>query len=364
MKRIVMVPLIFLAAVAAGVFVWQKAQRPISVAVVTRSSSGSVVGSSEVNAGTLFIEETPGSPIAILALDDQWDTTLTRCVISEARARGERFFITSHPSKCAVEVADLFADDTEALMVVTASATDKLTGHDDGILRVVSDVAREQQAIARHVMQSGARRILVVQDTGNRPYTDPAYRVFSQELAGHSDIQISRREILVSDYHPDDLELFFADSADLLYILAGSYQPTVGIIAQLFHLQHPQAPILLTPWTRSPTILETAGPAAERMILPSHYPSRHEDTAVGSYVTRFRDRFSYDPISMSIAVRQSLELLDAAFRAGNHTPLEVKQYLLNQSPHKTSIGSISFDRNGDATSEFYFITDIQKEFAE
>jgi hypothetical protein len=229
-----------LVGLLAGIalFFWFKTQPVFSVALVTRSSSGSVVGSSEVNAGVLFSEENPDSRIRILYRDDQWDTSQTRQVISTARSEGIRFFITSHPSKCAVAVEDLFRDDTEALLLVTASTTDQLTGRDDGILRVVPDVTLEQREIARHVAQSGVRRILVVQDTGNRPYTDPAYRVFSEELAARGHIEVLRREVLVANYRPADLELFFADSADLLYILAGSYQPAVGTIAQLFHQQH------------------------------------------------------------------------------------------------------------------------------
>lgn len=366
MKRTVLAAGILLVILGAGILLIIRltALKPIIVAVVTRSSSGSVVGSSEVNAAVLFTEETPKSPLTLITLDDQWDQTQTRRLITEAMGHGVRFFVTSHPSKCAVEVKDLFARDSEALMLVTASTTDALTGLDDEILRVVADVAQEQRQIARYVAESTAGTILVVQDTGNRPYTDPAYRVFFEEMTKRGDYTISHREILVADYRPEDLQSFLAAPADLLYILAGSYQPAVGTIAQLFHLIHPGARILLTPWTRSPAILEAAGPAADRIVLPSHYPSRWNSAAISGYVARFRSRFGYEPISMSIGVRQSLELLDAAFRAGMRSPKEVKQYLLDRSPHATSLGPVSFDRYGDATSQFYFIDDLQGEFTE
>jgi ABC-type branched-subunit amino acid transport system substrate-binding protein len=366
MKRTLVVPLILLAlaTIAAVGIIRLTNPEPIEVALVTHFGSGSFVGSSEVNAGILFTEETPGSLISIVTLDDQFDPVKTRQLVSKARAEGVQFFITSHPSNCAVGLVEQFADSTQALMLVTASTTDRLTGRDDGILRVVADVIWEQREIARYVAASAARTILVVQDTGNRPYTDPAYQVFSQELASTSNYRISRLEMLVSQFRPEDLESFLAGSADLLYVLAGSYQPAIGAIAQLFHLKHPHEPIILTPWSRSPAILEAAGPAADRIVLPSHYPSRYSDTAVASYYARFRARFGYEPTSMSIGVRQSLELLDRAFREGRRSPEEVKRYLLDHSPFTTSLGPVVFDRYGDAASVFHYITDLRKEYSE
>lgn len=366
MKRFVFTAVLFLIAIAVVMAIVYRmiASKPVIVALVTYSSSGSVVGSSATNAGVLFSEETSGSRLAILDLDDNWEPSTTKRVISDARSKGVKFFITSHPSKCAVALLDQFADDDDALLLVTASTTDRLTGRDDGILRVVADVIQEQREIARHTAESKARDILVVQDTGNRPYTDPAFRIFSQALSNFGDCRISRQEIAVSDFHPENLEGFLAEDADLLYVIAGSYQPAIGTIAQLFHLKHPQASILLTPWTRSPAILEAAGPAADRIVLPTHYPSRHDNAAVYSYFERFKDRFGYEPISMSIGVRQSLELLNAAFRENRCTPREVKQYLLDNSPHTTSLGSIVFDRYGDVESTFYFMRDLRREFPE
>jgi len=365
MRRVLsLAALVMVFALVAGVATRVVAARPVMVAVVTRSSAGSVIGSSEVNAGVLFAEEVRTSRLKVVPLNDQWEPAVTRGQIAEARAKGVRFFITSHPSNCAVEAAPLFSNDTEALMLVTASVTDALTGRDDGILRIVPDVALEQRELARYVAGSGARRILVVQDTSNRPYTDPAFRVFSEELARHGSFHITKLEVLVSSFGHDELKEFLSQPADLFYILAGSHQPAIGTIAQLACLQNKTAPILLTPWTRSPAVWEAAGPAASRIVLASHFPARDADPALRSYVARFRARFGYDPASLSIGVRQALELLDAAARAGHRTPKRVKQWLLSHSPHRTSLGLVSFDRFGDATTGFHYLTDLRQESTE
>ena len=152
-----------------------------------------------------------------------------------------------------------------------------------------------------------------------------------------------------------------AEPYDALYILAGSFQTAVGNIAQLFNYLHPEAPILLTPLARSPAILETAGDASHHIILPSVYPSRHQDAAIEDYFRRYRARFDYEAHAMAIGVRQALELLDAAFAQGYDTPEEVKAYLLSVPVHQTSLGPIAFDGDGDVGGHFFFLTELEQE---
>jgi len=54
-------------------------------------------------------------------------------------------------------------------------------------------------------------------------------------------------------------------------------------------------------------------------------------------------------------------LLDQAFARGYETPAEVKRYLLAVPVHQTSVGPVSFDRNGDVTGTFHFNTDLKQE---
>jgi branched-chain amino acid transport system substrate-binding protein len=357
------VRLIILVIVAATVVIlWRQFRpaEPIPVGVVAWLASGAVIGSSEMNAGDLFREEHPQSRIRVLPVDDQWQPEKTTPAIQEAMDKGVRFFVSTHPSRCAVASMGLFAD-SRALMINSASATPALTGKDDFILRIIVDTAQEQRAIALYVDQMPGARILVLQDESNLPYTDPAFKSFSAELSATGKWQIVHRKLMVSTFKPDELRSLMAEQYDALYILAGTFQTAIGNIAQLFHYLHPEAPILLTPWARSPAILETAGPAIDRIILPSQYPSRHDDPVIDDYFRKFRARFGYEPHAMTVGIRQALELYDEAFAKGYDTPEKVRQYLLATPTHQTSLGPITFDRTGDVTRKFYFIQDLKKE---
>ena len=345
-------------AIVIGVSWWFfRPLPPVQVGLVAWMSSGSVVGSSEIHAGNLFIEESQTSALQVLPIDDGWDPKKTANVIDDAMKQGIRFFISAHPSKCALASAYLFADG-RALMIDTASTTPELTGKDDGFLRIAPDAVKEQQALAQEVSHWKGKRILVLQDESNLPYTDPAFAAFSAELKGW---QIDRHKLMISAYKPAELRSLMASNYDALYILAGTFQPAIGYVAQLFNREHPDAPILLTPWARSPAILETTGDAIDRIVLSSIYPSSHEDRSIGDYYHRFNVRFGYQPHSMTIGIRQALELLNQAFAAGHRTPESVKQYLLSVPTHQTSLGTVSFNSTGDVDGHFYFIRNLRQE---
>lgn len=333
----------------------------IPVAIITSYEGGSVVGSAANNAGILFEEDVSSTFIRTLQINDKWDTAITPKVTAEASAAGVSFFVSSHPSNNALTLINQFKMDTVGLLIVTGSTTEKLTGIDDGILRVVADVTLEQREIARYIRRSSAKKLLVIQDTDNKAYTEPAYREFSSQLG--EGYVLSLCKISVKAFHPDQIQKFLTEKADMLYILIGSHQPLIGVIAQQFHLKNPDLPIMVTPWSRSPQILENAGPAANRIILPSHFPSHHTDLAIREFMYRYYTRFGHQTNPRSFGVYMSLELLDLALEAGMRSPHEVKRYLIDHSPHKTSFGMISFDQFGDVTSQFTFITDFRREFA-
>ena len=349
-----------LVALSAIAWLYFRPPRPIPVGIVYWMGSGAVVGSSDLNAADLFLEEFPDSRIQIIPLDDQWNPDKTPIVIKEAMAQGVQFFIASHPSKCAVASMHLFTD-SSALLINSGSTSPALTGKDDYFLRVIADGEQEQRAIARFVRSLPGTRLLVLQDDGNLPYTDPAFEYFSEELSRESDWQIVLRKLTVAEFQLQAFTDLMAKPFDALYILAGSFQSSIANIAQFFHYHHPDAPIILTPWARSPAIIEIAGSAIDRIILPSQYAPRFEDPVFDNYFRRFKERFGYEQHAMTVGTRQVLELLDQAFSNGHTTPQAVKAYLLSLPVHQTSLGPIAFDQYGDVSQTFHFIRDVAKE---
>jgi ABC-type branched-subunit amino acid transport system substrate-binding protein len=333
---------------------WWRRQRPVPVAVGVDLPlvSGAAVDPSDRYTADLVLEDRRGSRIRLLNLLNDPDPASGPASIAELKRRGVRLFITTQASSHAVPSLGQFSRG-DALAINVSATSKALSGHNDFFFRVVPDLVQEQRAIARALHRLGGRRVLVLYDTGNLAYTGPALAHFSAELRRLGGWQVVARPLLVSAFDPRRHRALLPGQYDALYILAGSFQPSIGNIGQLFHQLHPDAPILLTPWARSPAIVENAGPAAARIRVISPYPSRRTDPRVNRYFERFQRRFGFLPYAMGIGTHQAIELLDQALASGAETPAQVKRYLLSKPAHPTSFGPIRFDATGDVRATFH-----------
>lgn len=339
--------------VATGAFWWWR-QRPVPVAVDMLLVGSAAWDPTSLNTATLFLEERPGSRIRLVNLYNRTEPAHSPASIAALKRQGVRFFLSTHPSSHLLASLGEFSRG-DALAINAAAASSALSGRNDYVLRVVPDVRQEQRAIAtavhglpiRDSPQRTSRRLLVLRDTANPAYTTTALAAFRTELERLGGWQLEIRPLLVRGFDPRrDRELLQGDH-DALYILAGLFQPAIGHLSQLFQQLHPEAPILLTPWARSPAVIGTMGTARTNTLLTSSFAARRHDPALNSYLERFRQRFGYSPGALAISTRQAIELLDQALATGAQTPTDVKRFLLSRPEHRTSLGPVRLDANGD-----------------
>ncbi|MBN1241906.1 MAG: amino acid ABC transporter substrate-binding protein [Spirochaetales bacterium] len=339
------------------------ARAVLRVALLTKLESGSLVGASEANAATLFLEERASAgkagDIEVVPYDDAWLPDKALLAYERARADGIDFFITSHTSTCAIGLEPAMRRDGVFAMV-TGSATTALSGKDDLILRNVPDLTFEQERIADYVSGLPGTSVLVLRDLDNGAYTEPAFWAFSRGLVG--------KDLRLHDVRMSALDLGQVREAmlekpfDVLYVLVGAYQASAGTFAQLAASINPEARIVFTPWLKTPALAASAGRALERSTLPSHYPAKGQDERVDGYIERFEARFGYVPTFISLNVYAGLETLAAAWDSGARTPLEFKRWILERGEVPTSFGTAVFDRYGDSNTPIVMIEDPRREF--
>lgn len=344
---------LLLTVAAAGGWLWWR-QRPVTVAVGVDLPlvSGAAVDPSDRNAADLYLEEHPGSAMRLVNLFNKAEPASGPTSIAVLKHQGVRFFITTQASNLAVPSLGQFARG-DALAVNVSATSNALSGRDDYFLRVIPDLVQEQRAAAHALQRLSGRRLLVLYDTGNQAYTRPALASLLAELRRQGGWQVVARPLQVSAFEPSRTKTLMQGQFDTLYLLAGSFQPSIGNIAQLFQQLHPHAQVLLTPWARSPAISANAGPAAVRTWVLSPYPARGSDARIDAYFKRFERRYGFTPYAMGIGTRQAIELLDQAIASGARTPAAVKRYLLSKPEHTTSLGPIRFDANGDVQARFH-----------
>lgn len=343
---------VVLAGLAAAWLTHRHAAVPVAVGVDLPLVEGAAVDPSDRYATDLFLQENPGSPIRMVTLFNQADPVSAPSSIAELKQQGVRFFITTQASSHAVPSLPQFAPG-DALAINVSATSNRLSGRDDFLFRLVPDLVLEQKAIARILHRLPGRRVLVLYDTGNLAYTKPALEHFRAELQRLGRWKLVAHPLRVSAFDPKRDQGLMQGDFDALFVLAGGFQPSIGNIAQLFYQLHPEAAILLTPWARSPAITSHAGPAADKALVVSPYPARRNDPRIDGYFQRFEQRYGFTPYAMGIGTRQAIELLNQAFASGARTPAAVKRYLLSKPEHRTSLGPIRFDASGDVRAQFH-----------
>ncbi len=341
----------------------------VKIAIMTKLNLASIVGSSEVNASRLFMEDYPETKLEISCFDDKWlpDETIRQYEIIKKEQID--IIITSHVSTCVIAIRDRINTD-QIFAMVTGATTDELTKKDDMIFRNMLDVEKEQERIAEYMNQTinGGQpdfkgrfeKLLIIRDIENVAYTTPALKFFLDHYLP-KDYQVI--DINMSDLNIDQLQqqmkaLHFKS----LYLLIGGYKTNCGSIAQLASSLEPNLPIMYTPWMKSPSLLETAGATIDNSIIPSHYPPKGQNHEVDHYMKRYKEKYGNPPTFISLNVYSALEIINQAVENGSKKPLDIKKYILKTKTFKTRFGNVSFNEYGDVDIPLYFVTHIKDEF--
>ncbi|WP_172973125.1 ABC transporter substrate-binding protein [Spiribacter salilacus] len=323
-----------------------KPQKTVLVGFDAPLSARAAFDPSEQDATVFYLEQNPNSRLKPQGFFYEFDSEQARGLYVEAQSQSIPFFITTQPSSLAVDGIELFNSDA-TLMINTSSTTLAMSNRDDFILRIIPDLGAEQTAIADHLKEQPERRLLVLQDSQNATYTDPAFEVFATEFLKDDRKTITRERFSFVNFSTADHIQAISEPHDALYILAGDFQAAIGVLAQLFHRINPDAPIYLTPWASSGAIFDRIGPAKDKVTVFTHHRPEQTRPAVDAFYSRFIDRFGYQPNGMAVKITIALELLEQAVARGHTTPAAAKRYMLNQGTLQTSLGSVTFNAYGD-----------------
>lgn len=335
-------------------------QKTVKVAVFTKLEAGSIIGSSEIDAIRMYLEQHNIKNIEIFPFNDGWDPELIEGVYKEARAKGINIFFTSHTSTCAMELKKFTDQEMDDVIVfITGSMTDLLSNIDDNNIRVTQDVINEQKSIAEELNKYSYKKLLILRESDNFRYTDPAIKYFDENYKNDFEvIDFSASKINMNELY----EKVSSINYDASYVLVGGNQALGGSIAQLSWKINPDAKIYLTPWNNAPTFVETAGNAVESCVLGSHYPSKTDYPQLGQYLENFKSHYSYAPTYNSLHIYKAITVLEEALSAGNYTPKEIKAYIIEKKAFDTELGKLNFSSTGDVDMPLYFINNIKEAF--
>ena len=169
-----------LAAAICLIAIWAAATlwpNKVTVAVDAPLMSKLIFDPSDMDAARFYFEENPDSRMQLKEIFYDFDPQHSGPRFEAAFEEGVEFFVTTQPSSTLTASSHLFA--TPGPLIINTSATSpSMSGQDDYMLRIIADARQEQKAIAEYVGTLPGQRLLVLQDSANAAYTDPAFKFF------------------------------------------------------------------------------------------------------------------------------------------------------------------------------------------
>ncbi len=360
MKKGIIRLLAALILIVSGSYIYFNivSSRKVVIAVMSRLKEGSRTGASAVNAARMAVEKSGLSNVEIFPIDNDWEPALSLEAVKTLKNKGINLLVSMSNSSNTMAIRD-FVNDNKILTFVTASTTDKISGMDDYILRNIQNVEVEQKSIAEKINEFKGPKLLIIRDLDNAAYTDRAIIHFRS---------FSKKDLRVIDIHLKDIDTdllrkkVMEQAYDNAYLLMDFEIFTVGLILQLVSGINPEAKIFLNPWVGSPTLVSAAGKSIENALMGSHFPPRKKSIVVRNFMNEYLSRFGDYPFNNAMKVYMAMEIYLEAIAAGNHTPDEIKRYIIDKGNFDTRFEKTRLDRFGDSTSPLFFISDVREEF--
>lgn len=285
-------------------------------------------------------------------IDDSWDPEKIRSayktIIDECDVV---FFDTT--STAFLSVYPEVQKHPDKLHFIIGPTTTAISELDDNVIRNGIDMNLEQKCIASFLHERGRQKLLVVRENAkNSKYTEQSLQYFRESFRGRiSVVEFSALHIDLTAC----LEKLRSEPFDSMYLLAGSTPQAAGIVIQNVRKELPALEIITTPWVRGQELIETAGQAAERVVVSSHVVLSQGNEKYNLYEKAFRNEYGgslpscYAPLTYDAA----LILFEAIRRTRSTSAAELKGAIFNRSFEGTS-GTIRFNRTGDTDGTLFF----------
>lgn len=335
-------------------------QEPIRIGLMAGlSDKGSDFGESVRNGVILAIEHQNqaggihGRPIELIVRDDGQDPDLAIRAARELIALKPEIVIGPVTSTMAKIVIPMMNEAGLTAISPTVASTD-FKGLDDAFFRVNRTTAEAAEHHAGVLYQRGARRVGLVYDIANRPYSETWLKAFTQRfeaLGGTVSGSVSFDSIGAPTYadliqklqrqHPDAL-LFIASTLD-----------TARLCQQARRIA-PDLPLSSTEWAASGELLaEMGGSAVDGLLIAHAYNRDDPNLPYQNFKHAFKARFQREFGSFSLLAYDTANVVFTALK--KRQPGEsMKQALLRYGPYQGLQQEIRFDDFGDTTRQVFF----------
>jgi ABC-type branched-subunit amino acid transport system substrate-binding protein len=267
------------------------------------------------------------------------------------RDEGVKIFIIGGNSTILMDIKEFVEEDKVFVFNIFANA-DELLSEDGYFIRNISDAKSEAKAIAGYVNKKfPQKKLLIMQDSNNYIYTKSFADTFTNEVK--LDYSVIKTDFIKNNV--GDLEKKIKSKAfDVVYINAGGTLES-GDIVRLIHIINPDAKIIISPWLNNHAFFKIIGVSVKELIVPALFVFDQSNPKIRKFDESFKNTFETVPGTIhSYLGYEAIEILISAFEKRNYSPKKIYDYITGKDNFETVIGTINFDKYGNASREFKF----------
>lgn len=291
-----------------------------------------------------------GRPIELIAEDDQQDAEVATQAVARLLAR--KVDVIIGPMTSAMAVAVLPQVNAAGIPLISPTATTNLlTGLDDQFFRVVAATAAHVfKSAEHHFRDNGLRRVVLVCDLRNKPYTDSWATDFRDAFERMGGQVVSAVGFDAGESLTAVAIRVLASKPDGVVIIANSVD--TALLVQQIRMRDKTIRLGAAEWAATERLLELGGRAVEGLVVAQHLDRDSQAPAYLAFLRAYRERFAHEPGFAGLTAFDATNVaLDAV--AGKESGQTLKQALLGRAEFSGAQGPIRFDASGDTQGETF-----------
>jgi branched-chain amino acid transport system substrate-binding protein len=295
-----------------------------------------------------------GRKLELVVRDDTLDPKIAAQMAGELVKEGVAAIVGPVASSMSIAALPVI-EKAEIVMVSPTSSSNELSGKDDYFFRVMEPNTRFAGHLAESALKLGVKRLAVIYDTNNRPYTVDIFKVFKEAYIKGGGT-VTSEIVFDSTQKPSFLPLvkqLGLAKADGVMMLASSVDSIV--IAQQIRKESAQLPILSGACgIAQRDLLQLAGKSSEGMIFTLPVNSQSTAPAYQTFKDSFFKRYNYPPTYAAVLSYDATQLILAALKK-NSDSKSLRKTIKSITSFDGLQGPINLDNFGDPNRNLFVL---------
>lgn len=322
------------------------------------TGNGSDLGIAARNGVMLAVEQInrdggiDGRKLEVLVKDDQGKPDVAQAIDREF-IEEDVVAIVGHITSSQSVAGLAVTQPAGMVMLSPISSSLALTGVDDLFFRVCADNMREIRVLARHMVDEGQMKIVVIYDAENQAFSMSYAQAVSAQmnLLGGSVLEL----IPYSSGEQVDVTELATRVKDLQpeAVLVVSSAVKTAILVQHLRLVELQVPLYASDWAFSDAFILTGGRAVEGVLLMASFDVNSQAPQMLAFRDMYREQYGYDPNYAAMQSYEAVLVLTAALKETKGKAEGLPDALRNIRDLQGLTSKITIDEYGDVIRPVY-----------